>query len=400
MDDSTLGSRIHAARLVAGLTQVELARRSKVSVSLIRQLEQGERATARNETLHKLAGPLGTTTSRLSAGPDAEPANAVDIAGWEGVRQAALGNHVDQAGEEPTLAGTRAALRALVPLALQSRHDELRGLLPAMLRDCDALVSLTSDPKARHVRATARQLAAYMLGQTWQLPAAGDVLRLALDDAAGDLRVEQAAAAWLTWVLLRSGDLHAAAGLASDWADRGEPRMARSSLGELAGWGRFQIYLATVAARDGRAGEAEASLRWARAAAAAAGHDYIPEGNPWDVFGPVTVEMVAAEIAVVRGRLGDTVRIADQVDTRGVPVPRNVLRHKLDVARALATAPSSSGIRDHGKAVRVLLEVQGAAPEWLAQQRGAAETVSVLMGKRRKLSDEVAGLARTVRLVS
>ncbi|MQT01963.1 helix-turn-helix domain-containing protein, partial [Streptomyces jumonjinensis] len=52
---SSAGKHVKEVRKRRGLTQHGLAEASGVSLSIIRKLEQGERETARLETLRKLA---------------------------------------------------------------------------------------------------------------------------------------------------------------------------------------------------------------------------------------------------------------------------------------------------------------------------------------------------------
>jgi transcriptional regulator with XRE-family HTH domain len=376
-----------------GLTQQELANRAGVSVRTVRKLEQNESTRPSLETLHLIADALNVRTTSLAAGPDAAPPDGGDVAAWDDVR-GALGEDGDAPDTAPTLASVGATCAEAVRLVLASRFGEVRAILPPLLRDAGALVGASGgDSQARLARGRARQLAGYMLGQTWQLGGAADALALALADAAGDPGAERAAAAWLAWARLRGGDLDGCASLASDWADRSEPMLTRATRDEIAAWGRFQILVATVAARDNRAGEAATALRWARAAAVGVGTDFIPAGNPWDVFGPRTVEMAAGEIAVVQGNPGKALRITGRLDGKGFPVPRNWLRSRLDVAAAHAARG------DDDDAVAVLTGVQRAAPQWLAQQRGAQATVAVIAGRpKRVIPAEVRALADAVRL--
>jgi transcriptional regulator with XRE-family HTH domain len=393
MDDATLGDRIRAVRMRQGLTQKGLAGRSGVSLSEVKKLEAGALATARPETLRMLAGPLGVTVSGLAAGPDGASSDD-DVTAWEPVRAAIDGTHAAPPDAEPTLAGVEAACAGAVGLALGSRFADARVVLPPLLRDADALAAAAGgNPATRVALSRARQLAGYMLGQTWQLAAARYALALAADDAVGDPAAGRAAAAWLAWARLRGGDLDGCAGLASDWADRSEPRLTRADRDEIAAWGRLQVTLATAAARGNRGTDAATALRWARTAAVAVGTDFIPAGNPLDVFGPRTVEMAAGEIALVQGNPARALRITGRLDGRGFPLARTWLRSRLDVAAAHACQG------DDKDATAVLAGVRDAAPEWLAHQRGARDTVAVLAGRpRRVIAAEVRALASAVRL--
>jgi transcriptional regulator with XRE-family HTH domain len=58
-----IGRQIAELRHASGLTQEQLAERARVSVDVIRRLEQGQRKTARIATLHAIAAALGTRVS-------------------------------------------------------------------------------------------------------------------------------------------------------------------------------------------------------------------------------------------------------------------------------------------------------------------------------------------------
>lgn len=397
MDAGTLGERVRSVRRRRGLTQRELAAAAGLSESLIKKVEQGTITGVRLETLHKIAVALRVPTSGLFPGPDAAPAEDVDVTAWEAVRRALEGRCPDDAAQdgEPTLNGVKAAFGLLVPLLIGSQFGRVRVLLPALLRDADVLVSVSAngaEADARGLRSQVRQLAGYMMGQTWQLGVAGEAMDLALDDASGDIMTTMAAVDWKCWSLLRQGQLDACRELATRWADRSEPRISRATPDELAAWGRFLTLVSTAAARDNRPGEAKSALKLAKAAATAIGRDIVPQFNPWQVFGPATVSWYQAENAIVQDRPDVTLGIAARVTGRGFPVPRNLLRHRLDVASAHAS------VRQYAESVAVLSEVNEAAPEWLAHQRFARDILSGVIERRRTLTPEMRQLADAVRL--
>jgi transcriptional regulator with XRE-family HTH domain len=375
------------------MTQRELAAESGVSLAWVKKIEQSNADGIRMETLHKIAIALRVTTSALAAGPDAEAPEPVDVDLWEPVRRA-LEGRASTADVEPTLDGLRRVFDDTVACVLDSRFTEVRGVLPGLLRDADALVAASANGteiRARGLRSQARQLTAYMMGQTWQFGTAAEAAELASDDA-GDEMIAMAAADWKCWIMIRQGKLAETRELATRLADDAEPRISRATPDELAAWGRLLILISTAAVRDNRPGEAADTLKLARVAGAASGRDAIPGFNPWDVFGPVTVAMVQAENAMIQDRPDTTLAIGTQLHGEGFPVPRNWNRHRLDVARAHVA------LRHYGEAVEVLQEIRQAAPEWLVQQRYARDILGVVVGKRRTLTDEMRELADAVRL--
>jgi len=395
MDASTLGERIRNVRRRRGLTQNELAAAASVSTSLIKKLEQGQIADTRLETLHRIAVALHVTTSTLATGPDAPEPEQDSVRGWEPVRQALLGGSpASDELDEPTLPGVRAGVHAAVLAVQNSRYEELRAILPPLLRDADALVSLSADPtlaEARRIRSQLRQVTGYMLGQVWQFPAALEAADLALNDA--DDRLDAMAAAdWKCWLLLRQGQLDDCADLAARWADDAEPRMSNATPDELAAWGRFLVQVSSAAVRDNRPDDARKALRLARMAAAGIGRDVSPSSSPWQEFGQATIARVAAENATIQERPDVTLSISAQITADSFRIRRNWNRNRLDVAHAHAA------VREYPEAVAVLQDVSTTAPEWLAQQRYARDILSGIIEKRRTLTPEMRELADTVRL--
>jgi transcriptional regulator with XRE-family HTH domain len=394
-DDTTIGQRLQSVRKRRGLTQAELAERSGVSVSLIRQIEQGQRDDTRLETARKLAAALRVSTTALIPGPDAAAPARDDIDQWEPVRHALEGRPAAQPPEPPTLPGLTAALAAVVPLVLGSQFAAVRPVLPALLRDADALTDALADTPeaddARSLRSRVRQLTAYLLGQTWQFDAATTAIDLAMDDARDQLTA-LAVADWQCWLLLRQGRLTETAALAARWADQAEPpRVTRASDDDLAAWGRCLIRLSSAAIRDNRPGEAKDALRYARMAAAGIGRDIAPAYCN-TAFGPTTIATVTAENAIIADRPDITLSLAARVSRDSFPVPRNWYRHRLDVAAAHAS------MHHPADATAVLQGIRQEAPQWLAQQRYARDILGSIIGRRRTLTPEMRDLASFARL--
>lgn len=389
-ETSGIGERIRDVRKRRGLTQQELAKLSGVSLSYVRKLEQDAYdGDVRLETAHKLARVLAVPTSALIVGPDAAQPERGAVDQWAPARRALAGGPGAEVTGELTLAGLETGVRAAVSAVLDSRYAELCLILPGLLRDADALVAASAGEaqrQARQLRSRIRQVTAYMMGQTWQFDTANEAIELAISDA-GDELTEMAAADWKCWALLRQGRLTETAELATRWADDTEPRMSSATPAELTAWGRFLILISTAAVRDNRPEEADEALRLARMAAAGLGRDIIPKFNPWQVFGPATVAMVAAENAMIKGQPGVALSIGSRVVRQGFPVPRNYHRHRLDVASAHAT------VHQYSEAVTVLQEIRTAAPEWLVQQRYAADILTRIISHRRRLTPEVRDLA-------
>ncbi|MFM9372167.1 helix-turn-helix domain-containing protein [Streptomyces sp. Da 82-17] len=382
-----MGKRLQNVRKRRGFTQRELASVAGVSVSLIRKLEQGERADTRLETARRLAVALRVPTTCLVSGPDAETERDDQ---WTAVRQALLGPvGSGDVSEAPTVAGMQELIDAAVPLFSGDRFRELSLILPDMIRDAD-LVAETAGPAGRDVRVRLMQLTGWLLTQTRQFDAAETALGRSLEDASGRL---QGAATVNTqcWLLLRQGRLDEARELAVRWADEVEPRISRATPGELSAWGWLLLRASAAAVRDNRPGEAEDTLRYANAAAVALGREFAPGDDFLKAFGPVTVALKRAENAMVVDRPDLVLKLSARIPISGMrTTSNNRNRHLLDVAEAHTRA------RDYAKAVDVLQEVRAAAPEWLPNQRYARDIFGRIIARRRTLTPDMRSLADAI----
>ena len=81
---ANIGKRLQEVRKRRGMTQRQLASESGVSLSLIRKLEQGERADTRLETARQLAQTLRVPTTSLIASHQDEPEAAAPGAATSG----------------------------------------------------------------------------------------------------------------------------------------------------------------------------------------------------------------------------------------------------------------------------------------------------------------------------
>jgi len=380
-EGQSVGDRIRDVRKRRGLTQRELADLSSVSLSLIRKLEQAERDDVRLETLRKLATALRVPTTVLIARPDTDTADPQTIESWEPVRRA-LFAPADQPDEPATTEGVLAALTDIRPALAANRYTEVRQILPAMLRDSDALNGHT-----RHARTRVLNLVGWLLVQTRQWDPAEAALNLAID--AADDRLDAAAAAnTLCWSLLRQGRLAEARDLATKWADDIEPRFSRATTAELAIWGRLMLGITNAAIRDARPGEADDALKLATAAAGRIGRETAADASTTRTFGPVTVAMIKAENAAITGQPDKVLTLARAIPPNALhPASASRCRHRLDVAHALAQT------RQYPAAITTIQQLRADSPEWLTQQRYARDILTHIISRRRTLSNEMRELA-------
>lgn len=375
--DMHIGVRLRTVRKRRGLNQRELSAASGVSVSLIRQLEQGTVEGTRMETAHKLAIALRVDTSSLLERDDATPAEAVES--WRPVQLAVQVAPVASA-EEPTVQGVRALLPGVRRAYFGNRLAELSTLLAPALRDADALGDSAA---ARGLRAHLLQIAGSVLTQVRQFDAAETALQRALDDAPDRLRGAAVITTW-SWLLVRQGKLRAARELATRWADDVEPRMSRATPEELAAWGWLLLQASAANLRDNRRGEAEDTMRLARSVAVMTGQE-LPRGRTrLTTWGPATVGYKSAERYIVLDQ-PDKVLAGVRVGSQAASTEYH--RHRLDVAKAHLM------VRQYAQAVETLTDIHGTAPEWLASQRYAQDILGDVVEKRRTLTPQMRGLA-------
>ncbi|MEU6375053.1 helix-turn-helix transcriptional regulator [Streptomyces sp. NPDC046909] len=387
---ASVGKRLQEVRKWRGMTQRQLASESGVSLSLIRKLEQGERADTRLETARQLAQALRVPTTNLIGEHEEVEAEAPGAAErWESVRRSLVSPvRMDGVTEEPTLGGVREALESALPLFSGDRFAELSVILPPLLRDADLIAE--SGPEGRAVRVRLSHLTGWLLTQTRQFEAAAVALSRSLEESSDRL---QAAATVNTqcWLLLRRGRLAEARELAIRWADEVEPRVSRATPAELSAWGWLLLRTSAAAIRDNRPGEAEDALRYANSAAVAMGWEFAPRDDFLQAFGPVTVALKRAENAMIVDKPDLVLKLSARIPTSGMrPTSNNRNRHLLDVAEAHARS------RDYAKTVEVLQGIRADAPQWLPNQRYARDIFSRVIARRRTLTSEMRELADAI----
>ncbi|WP_345486033.1 helix-turn-helix transcriptional regulator, partial [Planotetraspora phitsanulokensis] len=294
-----LAQNLRGWRKRRGLTQAELAIAAKVSKSLVQKIEQGIAGQTTLETVHRLAIALKVPTTELvgAHGDAREPHTSTVLPPevWEQTGRALAGKF-GYPDEEPTVAGVSSALDSLKPLLAGNQYREVAHLLPSLIRDADAL-----NGAGRGIRSRVLNTAGWVLTQVRQFELAGATLHHARD-AAEDHLDEAAAVNTLVWLRLREGRLDDARRLATEWADRIEPRMSRATERELTLWGRLVLGISNAAVRDNRPGEAADTIRLAQTAATAVGREVLSDTSTTRTFGPVTVAMIRAENAAVQDR--------------------------------------------------------------------------------------------------
>ncbi|MFE7480092.1 helix-turn-helix domain-containing protein [Streptomyces sp. NPDC057552] len=381
------GKKVKQARKLRGLTQRELADHSGVSVSTIRKLEQGERPTARMETLHALARTLRLETMDLVAKPKEEGARAETHELWAPVRAELTRPPASAIDAPATPAGVSGVLRAAELLYSNHQFTELAAVLPGLLRDAD---TLSGDGRGVQVRVL--QLAAGALTHTRQFDIAELVVRRSLANAQDRLEAS-ASINTLTWLMIRQGQLDQALTLATQWADDLEPRITRATTSELAAWGLLLLRASGAAVRNNQPEVAADMKRFARSAATAIGREVKVAHETVRTFGPTTVRMLTVEDALVKDQPDTALRLAAQMPLFAVRPSSSVRsRHGLDVANAYARLGRFT--ESFGK----LSELQAASPQWFPNQTPARDTLRTIVEGRRTLTPEMRHMASTLQL--
>ncbi|UCM89930.1 helix-turn-helix domain-containing protein [Streptomyces marincola] len=388
--DEHIGTRLRELRKRRGLTQRELANHSGVSLSTIRNVEQGTQTAVRLETVRKLASALRTRTSILAAREPSGQENA-PTAVWDELRRAVEQPHGDLP-EPPTVDGVEEALRAARAAYFADDFDSLAARLPVLLRDADSLGDAST---ARDVRARLLGFTGSVLTQVRQWRAADTALERALD-AAPDAATAAGIINTRCWLLLRQGHLTEARETATRWADDVEPRrVSRATPDDLAAWGFLLLKVAAASIRDNRPGEADTALKMAQGAAVITGRD-LGYGRRMNRWSPTIVAHKRVEHLVITEQPDRALALADQTakiaPRHRLPSDGNANRHLLDTANAHAQ------LRDYGEAMGTLLEVHRRAPSWLANQRYARDILGNIVAKRRTLTPEMRMLAEAIEL--
>ena len=385
MNDTT-GDRIRSVRKRRGLTQQQLAGKCGLSVSWVRQQEQGTAAEPPLETLHKVAVALKVPTSTLAGAvrpPGPHPHAAED---WAEVRDA-LHGRMAPAGQA-TADGVLDMLEAVRPLLAENRYSAVAVILPSLIRDAGTL-----DDRDHGARTRVLNLTAWLLTQTRQWDDAGTAARMAIAAAAGNPLNEAAAVNTLCWSLLRQGHLTQALDMAAAKAAEIEPRFSAARPRELALWGRLLLAVTNAAVRDNRPDEAADALSLASAAAERIGREISADGSTTRTFGPVTVRMIAAENAVLSEHPDEALAVARDMPPSVLhPLSASRCRHRLDMANAYVM------LRDYDKAIETFRGLQEDVPEWLEQQRYARVILADMTGKRRMLTRDMRELADAIYL--
>ncbi|WP_308312009.1 helix-turn-helix domain-containing protein [Streptomyces albipurpureus] len=400
--ESGMGDRIAELRLRRGMTQESLAERARLSVDVIRKLEQGRRKTARLSSINAMARALDTEPSYLvgqpstfevpHSGDDSQPSVLA-------LRQAVspigdlLGGEPDP--EEPSgIEELQASLVSTEAVRREGRIGEIGVLLPPLIRDARAAAHAFTGQEAaaaHSVLAVAYQVAATTLTALGKEDAAFTAMErsVAAIRHSDDPNLETLAASTLSWVLTKQGRLADAERVALTRAEQIEPGF-RSPPADLALWGILLLRAATAAVRQDKHGEVTRLLNMATGAAEAMGRDLNVYATP---FGPTNAGVAKVNFLVEMESSEEALRTARGIsDLESLP-PTWRARFHIDRAQACTDLG-----RDRA-AETALLQAEADAPEWMRYHSTSRRLVSELRERAPHRDSSVLGLADRLGLI-
>lgn len=386
------GARLRELRRRRGLTQEALAEAAGLSVQCIKKIEGG--GTARMETYRQIAKVLSVQTiwfiSPGSPPPVTESGTLALLADMRaaitpgiGIDGAPLYGTADW--DEVNLPRLRDAVDAVALAYHADRYDHIAQVLPSLIRSAQFHVTRFDDGpesvEALRLRSDALALAGRWLIQVGAHDLALTALRQSLRDALGVEDIPRAAStiAHQGWAMIRQGRFGEVEALCAHAAQEVEPRVSEASVERLAAWGWLLIRAASAAARNNRAPDAGEYLSLARTAAARVGTER--KGLPGHrAFGPVSVDLMRAEVAMVSDEPAQALAVMEGIDpAAGRPYNSTWNRGQLERARALVD------VGDADQATEVLQELKAKSPEWLRYQQRARDVAERILRARTRM---------------
>ncbi|GAB4086001.1 helix-turn-helix transcriptional regulator [Myceligenerans cantabricum] len=394
MDDELIGKRIKQLRQARGVTQVSLAQEAKISLSLLRKIEQGDRDVS--QPVAAMVGRvLRVDGSTLTGQPyDREGASPDHIHKLIPDLRRAL-NRWDLPPSDldapPRAVGELARDAQHVAEQLQhGRNSQLAEILPPLLTEAFGMVHTCDDEQDRAVIAHAllsyTHAAHTVAHQTGYEDLAASVEdRIQWIAALTDDPAAAGFAAWMrTTSLMRDGLYDGAGRLLDTVRTRVDPG------------GRDDAALLTVGALHlrssliaGRAGDLDGAMDHVEEAHRIATHLDTDTDNDWAhlAFGPSNVAIYRVACAVESGdgpralTIADRTRLPAHLVTR---LPTRVAHHNLDLARAYFW----QGM--HDKSFDSLMTARRTAAQQTRHHPTTREVTSLLVRAHRRSNERLA----------
>jgi transcriptional regulator with XRE-family HTH domain len=378
-----VGDRVAEHRKLRGLTQAQLSRRSHVSLSLLRKVEQGAIPASPAFTA-AVAGALGMSVAELydqpqpRFGAEREHVSAVETAILEGTA----------VGVEPNSDDLAAAVDRVLQLQRKSRYRESSGLLPGLLRQLN-INALTAEPGA------ASEIAHNLLATTYSAamiclhrlgsPLAGLAAERATDAArgSGDPLLAAITNQDRSLALLTRGSYGAAERIVAASQQQIADQSATAPV--CAVRGAMHLRSAMIAARAGDRQGSDAHLTEARDLAyhvPTVGDTQVDYYDTAFSTTNVAIHAVAAAVEMYDGTTAVTRNEA--VPPPSTTIPSRMAHHHIDLGRAWLLHG------DRNRALASLNTARQLAPQQTRYHPQVAETVTALAQADKRRSDSLA----------
>ncbi|GAA1500921.1 helix-turn-helix transcriptional regulator [Kitasatospora kazusensis] len=381
--DLPIGDRVRYYRQARGNRRQDvIAGLVGITPDYLSQIERGLKIPT-VPVLHAIARELGVPTAALLAeapAPAAIPPDSTEPA----IVQALMGYGPPQSSVpvETHLLRERIERAWRSWQASPNRFTEAGAVLPTLIADTEhAVRAHRNDPDQRREALRCAADLYFLLRSYLRRTGRVDLSLIAADravraaeDADDPLRI--AAAQWnLGHVLLATGEPDGAEQVAVRAAEELHPRAAAGEDKYAAMAGALQLVTAVAASRRREWWTARERLTEAQVTAQRVG-----EGNVgWTAYGPTNVELHRISIEMEAGEAGEALRMADAVDTSGLPSMEREFTFTLEVARCYDLRREDTAVLLH------LLELERMAPEDLARQAMARDLVLGLIRRARAM---------------
>ncbi|GAA2969421.1 MULTISPECIES: helix-turn-helix domain-containing protein [Streptomyces] len=404
-DTLTIGERVSWYRRRRGLSQDVLAGLVGRTTDWLSKAENNRIGLDRLSVIQTLADALGVTGGDLlgdptlvdwsaDTGPRALPALRAALMDYRMLTPLFALGHPE--GEPIGLIGLSQAITAAMNDYQSARYARVVDRLPELLSN--ALAATRSyqgaeGDEAQRLLALAYQATAQVMGKVGEAELAWIAADrgLAAAQHSGDLAVTGSLLRSVLHCLNSTGRFAAALHLLEDAEAILRPTEPESSCEQVSVYGALHLAGAMAAARAGDRNAVRDILGRADQAARRIGMD---SNYLWTAFGPTNV---AIHTVATAGELGDHQIAADlgqRVDTRGLPVERQV-RHKLEVARAFAARNRCD------EALDIVLQAELVAPEQVRHHPMGRELVlRWIRNSRGRPRNDLTALARRLHLVA
>jgi transcriptional regulator with XRE-family HTH domain len=383
-DKDRIGARVARLRKVRGLTQVGLARRANVSLSLLSKVEAG----------HVAASPvfIGAVARTLRVDVTDVTGQPYQVPEWPSDRVQGSIGEIRRAVSFPELVPELAVpprpvsvlareVAGLVELQGTARHVELGARLPGVLDELVVRVHEGGDAATFRLLNRSYAIAASLARRMGY----NDLAVLSLERAAAagqqaeDPNLPALVSLSRALMLVTHGDYRPALAIAA-----GKLGTADSPEVE----GALHLRCAIAAARAGEAGAAWEYWGTARELAATVGAD-----DPYAVaFNPPNVEIHGVAVAVELGDYDEAIRRGADLVLPPTLLTERHAHHAIDLARAYAAAGHWK------KALDRLVGAERIAPLMVRYHPSSRETVATLLSSARVPTEALVGLARRMGL--